>query len=297
MRALTPGRREEHTELEPPTVAPPPLAVRLAGALEWLFPSPCLGCGAALAGAPAPLLLCAPCASRLRSQPASACPGCGRPLPPAGAAALCGGCRERTPPWRSLTAAFLYLPPLTGVVRALKFRGGEFLGPALGRLLAARCDARDAAVVTAVPLSWPRLLARGYNQAEAVARPLAAALDLPYQRLLGRRPRRRQTGLARAARARNAAGAFRDHPRCGAIRGRTVLLVDDVMTTGATLAAAAAALRRAGAGGVLAAVVARTPRPDWGDPLGAPAAGRDEGPGILFEDPAGPRRTPPGTRR
>ena len=176
------------------------------------------------------------------------------------------------------------------MVRALKFQGGEFLGPALGRLLAARCAAHGAAVVTAVPLSWPRLLARGFNQAEAVARPLAAALELPYLRLLGRRPRRRQTGLTRAARSRNASGAFRPRPRAAAIQGRSVLLVDDVMTTGATLAAAAATLRRAGAAAVLAAVVARTPRADWGDPLGVPEACWGGAPQSLVEDRAGPPR-------
>jgi ComF family protein len=185
-------------------------------------------------------------------------------------AAPCAGCRELPPPWEALSAAFLYLPPLTGVVRALKFRGGEFLGPPLGEALAARCAPRDAELVTAVPLPWPRLLARGYNQAEVVARALAATLGLPHRRLLRRRARRRQTGLGRQDRVRNVTGAF--HARRGEpIRGARVLLVDDVMTTGATLEAAARALREAGASAVSAAVVARTPRAGWGDPGAVPS--------------------------
>jgi ComF family protein len=149
-------------------------------------------------------------------------------------------------------------------VRALKFRGGEFLATPLAHALAACCRADSADVVTAVPLAWPRLLRRGYNQAEALARPLATSLGLPYRALLRRRPRPRQSHLTRPERARNVLGAFRAR---GCLRpGVRVLLVDDVLTTGATLGAAASALRRAGASAVLAAVVARTPHPAWGDP-------------------------------
>jgi ComF family protein len=290
----------EHTDPGTPSVAGrgpatgrPPGGRLATGPLGWLFPAPCLGCGSALGGRPAPLLLCAPCASRLRRPPSSACPGCGRPLPEAGAAAPCAACRDRPPPWRELVAAFLYLPPMTGVVRALKFRGGEFLAPALAERLGARLGVGAADVVTAVPLPWTRLLARGYNQAEAVARPLAAALGLPYRRLLGRRLRRRQTGLARGERARNARGAFR--PRGQRLEGARVLLVDDVLTTGATMADAARALREAGAGTVIAAVVARTPRADWGEPEapGRAAAGRPPPP----QTPGGGAGSEPATRR
>lgn len=179
---------------------------------------------------------------------------------------LCGACRRRPPPWESLAAAYLYLPPMVGVVRALKFGRGEHLGEPLSQMLAARCapwtDRID--VVTPVPLAWTRLLARGYNQAEAVARPLARALGLPCRQLLRRRPRPRQALLSRADRRRNLRGAFT--PRRPLAPGIRVLLVDDVMTTGATLEAAGRALRRAGAATVLAAVVARTPDASWGEP-------------------------------
>ena len=187
---------------------------------------------------------------------------------PAEPGPLCGNCRRRAPPWDSLVAAYLYLPPMVGVVRALKFGRGEHLGEPLSRALAARCapwtDRID--VVTPVPLQWTRLLARGYNQAEAVARPLARALALPCRPLLRRRPRPRQALLSRAERRRNLRGAFT--PRRPLAAGTRVLLVDDVMTTGATLESAARALRRAGAASIHAAVVARTPDASWGEPDG-----------------------------
>ena len=240
----------------------------LGRALATVFPTACVGCGSALPWA-APLALCAGCLPRLRAPASPACRGCGRPLLGVAAAEpgpLCGACRRRPPPWQSLVAAYLNLSPLVGVVRALKFGRGDHLGEALSAALAARCapwvDRVD--VVTPVPLPWTRLLVRGYNQAEAVARPLARELGLPYRTLLRRRPRPRQALLSRAERRRNLRGAFTPRRRLAA--GMRVLLVDDVMTTGATLFAAACALRRAGAATIHAAVVARTPDASWGEP-------------------------------
>jgi ComF family protein len=107
-----------------------------------------------------------------------------------------------------------------------------------------------------MPLSLPRRCVRGFNQAEVLAQPLGEATGAPVvPGLLARRHRAAQSGLDRAARLENLSGAFRA-PRLDGLR---VLLVDDVVTTGATISAAAATLRRSGANDVTALVVARTP--------------------------------------
>jgi len=249
------------------------VAAALGGAigigLAAFFPMTCAGCGSRL-GWGCAMPICERCRPLLRRPAEPACGGCGRPIAGAGRAAddrlRCGACRRRPPPWRSLVAAYLYLPPLVAVVKALKFGRAEHLGEALAAPMAASCAhlAAELDVVTPVPLPWPRLLARGYNQAEAIARPLAATLGVPCRALLRRRPRPRQALLSRDERQRNLAGAFL--ARGPALAGARVLLVDDVMTTGATLTAAAVALRRAGAAEIVAAVAARTPDASWGEP-------------------------------
>ena len=123
-------------------------------------------------------------------------------------------------------------------------------------------------LVVPVPLHWRRRLARGFNQAERIARPLAACLGVAYgSALRRRRATRAQARLGRAERLANPAGAFavRHSPFPGRrlrLDGARVLLVDDVATTGATLEAAARALRVAGAESVTAVAVARTPSDD-----------------------------------
>jgi ComF family protein len=147
------------------------------------------------------------------------------------------------------------------VILALKFRRLDYLGRHLAHELAAALggEFESADLVVPVPLHWTRRVARGFDQAERIAVPLAARLGLPVAGVLRRR---RATGaqarLGRAARLANLAGAFRVD-RAQAVVGRRVLLVDDVTTTGATLEAAAAALLSAGAAEVFALTAARTP--------------------------------------
>jgi ComF family protein len=230
--------------------------------VHLLLPTPCLGCGAALPARRAPLLLCPPCRGRLPRAPAPACTGCGRALSPAlPAGARCSPCRRRPPSFVRLVAPWLYAPPLDAAIRALKYRRLEHLAGDLAALLAAAEPLAGCDAVVPVPLHWRRRLARGFNQAERIARPLASRLGLPLVAALVRRvPTARQAALDRGGRLRNVAGAFACR-RGAAVSGRRLALVDDVVTTGATLDEGARALLAAGAAAVVAVAVARRPGP------------------------------------
>lgn len=227
-------------------------ARRIAG---HLFGGACYLCrGAALPQA----LLCANCEADLPRAARDACPRCALASP---GGALCGRCLAQPPSYDATLAALWYRFPADVLVHALKFRGELAIAPMFARLLARDIDARDRPdYVVPVPLSAARLAQRGYNQAGEVARPLAAALGVTLAPQLCERTRdtRAQSDLPWAARARNVRGAF----RCAQdLEGAVVAVVDDVMTTGATLEELARCLKRAGAARVVNWVLARTPTP------------------------------------
>jgi ComF family protein len=269
---VSPRHRVDGTD-EPPSAlagaASGWLARSIATLLELLAPTRCLACRGPGASAPR-LGLCLPCRGRLRATSERVCILCGRSSATAPAAADrrcvgCRGARGSPPALARVFAPWLYAPPLDAVLRAYKFRRLGYLGPVLGATLAGelphrlRADAGGVEVVTAVPLHWRRRWERGYDQAELLARAVAATLDRPFRPLLARcRATPRQSEESRAARLRNLRGAFVARET---LAGQHVLLVDDVVTTGATLEAAARALGRAGAGEVSAAAVAQTPPP------------------------------------
>ena len=155
--------------------------------------------------------------------------------------------------------------PFHGIARdalhAIKYQGEQRLADPFGRAIGRRWAAVGvgAELVTHVPVHKDRARRRGYDQAELIARHAAAELHRPFVPLLTRaRATIAQFDLDRLDRAHNVMGAFVVDPRAGpAYRGRWVLLVDDVVTTGATLAACASALEAAGALGVSAITVAR----------------------------------------
>jgi len=155
-----------------------------------------------------------------------------------------------------------YAEKLRDAVLRTKHLAGEGLADLLGRTFAecrgAAIRAAGVELVTPVPLHWWRKWTRGYNQSEAVGRELAAALDVAFAPNLLRRVRwtPQQAQPTREARRENVKGAFRLHGSAR-IAGRTVLLLDDVMTTGSTLGEAARTLRAGGAGRVVVAVLAR----------------------------------------
>jgi ComF family protein len=164
-----------------------------------------------------------------------------------------------------VVAPFSYAPPLDHHLHALKYAGARSLGRAFGLLLVPVLAAlrRDVDALVAVPLHRRRLRERGYNQAQEIARTLGRELDLPC---LGRGIARRaaaptQTGQTARQRHASAAGAFSVARDLG---GRRIAIVDDVITTGATINALAAALVAAGAERCVAVAVARTPEPSQG---------------------------------
>jgi ComF family protein len=139
---------------------------------------------------------------------------------------------------------------LQQVQHALKYRNRPRYGVALGRLMAAGWDARAVALdaIVPIPLHRTRRYERGYNQSTLLARGLSETLDVPVRTDWLRRPiaTRSQARLSRAARWSNVEGAFRA-TRADAVAGRSLLLVDDIITTGSTAVAAAATLKKAGA--------------------------------------------------
>ena len=156
-----------------------------------------------------------------------------------------------------------YEGKLRGLCLSFKSIHNELLGPALTRLFLkhhmAELKAVDANMVIAVPLHFWRRLQRGFNQAESVAACLARELNLPHRSYLLNRARQTkpQSQLKREERHENVVGAFRVSRRAK-LKGATVLLVDDILTTGATCSEAAKALKEAGAARVVVAVLARS---------------------------------------
>jgi ComF family protein len=244
--------------------ARPRLVGRLADAL---LPLHCLACATPLASEAAPLGLCRRCQGQLAPvDPRRCCRRCLRPLPPSTVdAPCCLTCAGRPGPLARLAAAWWYREPLRTVVHAMKFRRLDFLAERLAREALARetlVDAAGAELIVPVPLPLWRRLARGFNQAEGIAVELGRASGLPVVDGVARRSfvTRPQSRLGRAARRRNPADDWRLRPALRSrLAGRSVLLVDDVVTTGATLASAAELLRQEGAREVSAFALAATP--------------------------------------
>lgn len=193
------------------------------------------------------------------------CATCGVPLQ-IGDSDRCGGCLTHPPLFTSARAATLYLAiagrasPLAASVQALKYRRRRIVADALGDLLAERYPFTTEAVLVPVPLHVARLRERGFNQALLLARALGRRRKLPVlpTALSRTRATRGQPGLGADARRRNLAGAF-TVVDAAAIRKRHVVLVDDVLTSGATADACAAALLAAGASRVDVYTAGRAP--------------------------------------
>ena len=214
-----------------------------------LFRQDCVLCGAASGAA----FFCDGCAGDLPGIGES-CPQCAGP---SSGTAVCGACLARPPHFDSTAAVWRYEFPADRLVQALKYGRRLAVAAAFGEALAARVLERRVDAIVPMPLGPRRLAERGFNQAMEIARPLARQLATPLEPQLVERVRDTipQTDLPHDARATNVRGAF---ACAGAVSGMTLAVVDDVMTTGASLEELARTLRAAGATRVENWVVART---------------------------------------
>ncbi len=183
---------------------------------------------------------------------------------------MCALCRLGVSGFDAAYSFGFYEGPLRRLVHLLKYERIPTLASPLGKL-ALRALPRDQRFdgIVAMPMHWRRRWTRGFNQAELLAREVARKTGLPVQDLLRRRKHTQlQAGLTNAARRKNVVGAFEVRNRAQ-VEGLRILLIDDVLTTGATAAAAAATLKRAGASRVVALTLARADRRSWSADLHA----------------------------
>jgi ComF family protein len=235
------------------------MPLRLLPRMAW--PSQCLVCHAWPAAA-----LCGRCVGRF-AAPTPRCTTCALPVP--AGVARCGACLREPPPFDRCLVATRYGWPWADCITQFKFRQDPGLAAPLAGLLAATPGVAQALAeadwVLPVPLSSERLAERGYNPAQLLAAQLArrhAPRRLRTDLLLRLRHSPPQHHLPRAERLRNVRGAYAVEPlRAALLAGRRVVLVDDVMTTGASLAEAARTLRGAGVAQVCALALARTDEP------------------------------------
>lgn len=263
----------------------------LSDLLHVFLPHPCLACREPISlpspKTPQPKLelgLCHACHQLLQPEPEPCCLQCGDALPEddvaearhiqttsstpqlSAPAALCTPCNTSSVPIQRCLSVWSYQPPLDAVMKGLKFQHLPYLAHSLGEAVARHLGARledlgpiDA--VVPVPLHWRRRLQRGFDQAHLLAKVVAQGLGAPLRPVLRRhRATPAQSRLSREARQRNLARAFtwkawrRPWPR-----DAHVLLLDDVVTTGATLMAAAEVLQASSPCRITAVTVARTP--------------------------------------
>ncbi len=220
-------------------------------ALDLLFPRACAGCGCA--DPEAHRWFCWDCRATVAFVQPPFCRRCGKPTPgPFDADYECHDCTHRRIRFDAARSVARDQGPPAEAVRALKYRGHTWLAPDLADWMAesARAHYGDRAIdgICAVPLHAARRRARGFNQSALLGAALARRLGLEWHGACVRRIRRTrsQTRLTAEQRASNVRGAFRARSRRW-LDGRRLLLVDDVMTTGATVDACAAALKAGGA--------------------------------------------------
>jgi ComF family protein len=232
------------------------------GLLQLVYPSACFVCGRVLPAEQASF--CTDCRNALTTDPLPSCPRCaGTVGPHVVLEGGCNACRDQSFQFECVVRLGPYDGLLRQVILQLKHAHGEGLAEVLGELWASHLEQRlrdfQADVIVPVPLHWWRRCTRGYNQSEILARTLANHLCTPCKPGWLRRIRntpQQVHQMSATARRENVRNAFSAVMRAE-LRGKTILLVDDVLTTGSTASDAARALRAADAARVVVAVLAR----------------------------------------
>ena len=236
------------------------LSSAIAPLVDFVYPPRCPLCGEGIAAGPG---LCAACWDTLEFPGEPACTRCQIPLTIGDVDSVYRACQSHPPSHAGVIAATIYNGPARDIVLRFKHGGRIGLAKLMARLIAGRlADAPTDAVLVPVPLHRWRLWMRGYNQAALLADAVASQTQQPVviDALQRTRPTPKLGGLGRAARAKAIDGAIRINPRrLEKVKGQHVILVDDVLTSGATSTACTKALLGGGAKSVRLACFARVP--------------------------------------
>lgn len=240
-------------------IHPPPaykLYQLMWNAVDWVYPPYCGGCGRFGDR------WCENCQASLKALPSEICPTCGNPHP---GGALCQRCVDDPPLYLQLRSAVVFTGAVRNAIHRLKYSRDLGLGDSLSSELIMLTDKLNWPIdcVTSVPLSNAHLMERGYNQSNLLAKPLALATKTPFLPHAIKRTRetRSQVGLSAKERDINVRDAF--WANTNLVKNKTVVVVDDVTTTGSTIRACAIALHAAGALAVYGLTLARAVLQDF----------------------------------
>ena len=232
--------------------------------IRFFIPINCTACNAPLADDPIPLF-CSACWRMIAPLRHSSCARCNRPFASPVAATyspdhVCQSCAERPPSYTKAWTLYPYLPPLQDAICSFKYRGKIALASALAQLMIDRLPSLPPVdCIMPVPLHPGRLREREFNQALLLADRLGPHLKLPvsYAHLIRSAPAAAQTTLSRKGRLKNLRGVFTLR-EAQSIKGKRILLIDDVFTTGTTVNECAKILRKAGSSDVFVLTLARS---------------------------------------